>query len=177
MKYQTILTFIFLYCSTSYSQVENIDTLNEESKKKEIIETLEWIKSKTGAENYITNFYDDIIYSEIIINYQDPYILQILNYVITSDNDLKSLREYTLDLRDISNFVIGFTLGPKIWVPELRTYRDDLKIQFKKEDKNYVTNKVSFHFDYSVESERIKKALNYLLELTKMERDYINEKF
>ncbi|MGL3000239.1 hypothetical protein [Flavobacterium sp. RSSB_23] len=165
--------FILLFSINAFAQVKDVSKMSAVEKKKELIETLEWLQSKTGEAFKFKTGHGDWIYSELHFNYDNPNELQFSTY----SND-KLYRVDRFNLKDIYK-VESYTSGLKNFSNSLHftTYEQQRLINLEENGEFFTTNIAKIYYDQSISFERTNKAMNYLLKLSGGGKKILKEKF
>jgi len=171
--YKIVLFLCFIISSTLFSQTKDVSKLNAEQKKQELIETIEWLQSKTGKDFYY-GCYDHFkkIYNTITYNSSNPSLIKISQYDYDTDILIK---EYLFNLEDIYSPLFGTDGRCKF--TGLTTYENQRLINLTDEGKDYLTNLLYIYYDNSVKYERIENALIYAIKLSDGGQEILKEKF
>lgn len=168
-----LFLLFFIISSTLFSQTKDVSKLNSEQKKQELIETIEWLQSKTGKDFYY-GCYDHFkkLYNIITYNPSNPTLIKI--YLYNYDTDIL-IKEYSLNLKDIYTPLFGTDGRCKF--TGLITYEDQRLINLVEGDKVYLTSRVYIYYDNTVKYERVRKALDYAIKLSDGGQEILKEKF
>ena len=160
---------LFFLCSENvFSQEIDVSKLTASEKKNELIETLDWIKSKSGKNIFAYNkIYSELNYSDI-----DPCNISL---VLKKHETNEIIKTYTFNLKDIYEMSIAYGAGCGVII--LKTYENQRLIKLNKDGEAFITYETVIYYDNSVSDERMNKALKYLLKLSGGGKKLLKEKF
>jgi hypothetical protein len=168
-----ITFFLLIIWVNLFSQTKDVSKLNSKQKKQELIETLEWLKSKSGKDFYFGCYsFGKKVYNLISYNPLQPTEITITHFYYETDELIST---YSFDLKDI--YEPRWGTDGRCTFYNLATYENQRIIKLSEDSKNFITTNVNFYYDNAVSDERMKKALNYAIKLSNGGKKIINEKF
>jgi hypothetical protein len=166
------LVAFFMFSLNLSAQEKDVTKLTNNEKQKELIETLVWLKSKTGKDFYVNTTYGYKIYSELNYNIESPSNISLNIKKYETDEIINT---YKFNLKDIYEMYVRYVY--QFNNIHLITYENQRLISLDKNGESYTTYEASIYYDNSVSKERMTKALNYLLKLSGGGKRVIKEKF
>lgn len=168
---KNILLLILLINSSFVIAQKNITSLNSNQRKQELIETLDWIESKTG-KNFPVTGPTRTAYSIFSFDRDNPSLITIIVYDFKNDQELS---KYNFNLKDIyrSSF-LDYSENNGVY---LETYENQRLINLFQDNKSLITHKVIFYMDGLVSQDRVMKAWDYAIALAGGGKKILNEKF
>ena len=182
------LLIFFLLTSIVNAQTKDVSKMSSSTKKKELVESLDWLKTKVGAAfpstisgNLKPNYKEgDIfgmkIYSTLEYDAENPTNIKVYMYDV-SKNQIISV--YNLNLSDIYDYEIWYSTGPAGTTNyvTLKTFENQRLIKRQVNEDLFIASQLPICYDSAVSKERLTKALDYIIKLSGGGKKKLKEKF
>jgi len=170
------------------AQTKDVSKMSSSTKKKELVESLDWLKTKVGAAfpstisgNLKPNYKEgDIfgmkIYSTLEYDAENPTNIKVYMYDV-SKNQIISV--YNLNLSDIYDYEIWYSTGPAGTTNyvTLKTFENQRLIKRQVNEDLFIASQLPICYDSAVSKERLTKALDYIIKLSGGGKKKLKEKF
>lgn len=182
------LLIFFLLTSIVNAQTKDVSKMSSSTKKKELVESLDWLKTKIGIAFPSTisgnlkpdykngDIYGINIYSTLEYDPENPTNIKVNMYDV-SKNQIISV--YNLNLSDIYDYEIWYSTGSngtKNYVI-LKTFENQRLIKRQVNEDLFIASQLPICYDSALSKERLTKALDYIIKLSGGGKEKLKEKF
>jgi|SRR5690554_6599373 len=182
------LLIFFLLTAIVNAQTKDVSKMSSSTKKKELVESLDWLKTKIGTAFPSTisgnlkpdykegDIYGMNIYSTLEYDSENPTNIKVNMYDV-SKNQIVSV--YNLNLSDIYDYEIWYSTGPAGTTNyvTLKTFENQRLIKRQVNEDLFIASQLPICYDSALSKERLTKALDYIIKLSGGGKKKLKEKF